>query len=224
MSNELLATCVQSILIHERTGSSAVFKIPQSKLSESYENDILKTLLRHDRATFMHSFRVAKLSVAIASNLKYCDADLQTEMATAGLLHDVGKILVRGSILRSSKKLLPEEYCAIKQHPLIGYKLLSTSDTQSKNILNAVRDHHERLDGKGYPYGLMGDSIGLTTRIITVADSLDAMLCYRCYKKPFSIEYAKQELINGIGTQFDEEIAELAIPILTQLTNKVINL
>jgi response regulator RpfG family c-di-GMP phosphodiesterase len=123
------------------------------------------------------------------------------------LLHDIGKIGVAEEILRKVDKLTEEEWHVLREHPQKGVELLKDIEFLSP-ALSAVRSHHERWDGKGYPDGLKGEQIPLAARIIAVADSFDAMITDRPYRKGMSIEEAKEEISRQAGHQFDPEVVK----------------
>lgn len=125
----------------------------------------------------------------------------------AGLFHDIGKIGVPDAILLKNGPLTSEEYDQIKLHPASGEKILSTY-SPFKDTLPIIRSHHERIDGSGYPDGLTGDKIDIGAKIIAVADSFDAMVSNRTYRRGLSFDTAMGELIKGIGRQFESEIVD----------------
>jgi response regulator RpfG family c-di-GMP phosphodiesterase len=145
------------------------------------------------------------------------------------LLHDIGKIGVAEEILRKVDKLTEEEWHILKEHPQKGVELLKDIEFLSP-ALSAVRNHHERWDGKGYPDGLKGEQIPLAARIIAVADSFDAMITDRPYRKGMSIEEAKEEISRQSGHQFDPEVVKCfldswqAIEKFTRQSNTLCNL
>jgi len=130
------------------------------------------------------------------------------------LLHDVGKIGVRDSILLKPAKLSAEEWIEMRKHPQIGYNILQSIDFLSP-AAEIVLCHQERWDGKGYPNGLAGSDIPLGARIFAVVDTLDAMTSDRPYRKALSFETAWDEIRSCSGTQFDPRVAEafLAVPL-----------
>jgi len=130
------------------------------------------------------------------------------KLRLASLLHDIGKIGIKEDILLKPGSLTEEEMKIIRQHPVIGEKILKSIE-EIKEILPAIRNHHERWDGKGYPDGLAQQQIELIGRIITVADSFDAMTTDRPYRKKMDYEQAARELVRCSGTQFDPEIVKV---------------
>lgn len=132
------------------------------------------------------------------------------ELKVGGLLHDIGKVAIAEKILKKSDKLTEKEWNEIKRHSDIGYRIISTSPEMS-DIAQYVLFHHERYDGTGYPRGKKQEEIPLLARIISVADSYDAMTNERPYKKVLDKDTAVKELIKGKGTQFDPDIVDIFI-------------
>lgn len=164
-----------------------------------------------DKYTSGHSQRVAEISVTIARELGMTQASIE-KIRLAGLIHDIGKIGVRESILNKPVRLNAEEYQHIKYHSEIGEHIL-TPIVEDEEILKMVRYHHERYDGTGYPDGLSGKQIPLGARILAVADSYDAMTSERPYREAMNTETACIEIKCGEGTEFDSEVAEAFLRI-----------
>ena len=139
-------------------------------------------------------------------------ADLRI-LKIGSLFHDIGKISTPNNILIKNTKLSNYEYFKIKTHPLIGAHILSHSKTYSK-IIPIVKFHHERYDGNGYPAKLKGEEIPFLTRIVTVADTFDAMTSKRTYRDALPLEVAISELEKNKGTQFDAEIVDAFVSIV----------
>lgn len=162
-----------------------------------------------DTYTRGHSERVAFISRWIAERMAQTQPISEKDIHhiyLAGLLHDIGKIGVSESVLRKRGKLTDEERAVICAHPRIGASILSEI-RQMDDIVPGVLCHHERLDGKGYPQGLAGEQIPLIGKIISLADSFDAMTSKRVYRDAMSIRRALSEIEKGIGTQFDSDVA-----------------
>jgi putative two-component system response regulator len=159
-----------------------------------------------DKYTSGHSQRVAETSVAIAKELGM-PQDSIDKIRLAGLVHDIGKIGVRESVLNKPCRLTDEEFNHIKSHCEIGEHIL-TPIVEDEEILKAVRHHHERYDGRGYPDGLSGEQIPLGARILAVADTYDAMTSERPYREAMSAEVTYTEIERGKGTQFDPEVVD----------------
>ena len=161
---------------------------------------LVAALEARDRYTEGHSLRVADMSVEIATAMGFCGTAL-ADIHIAAHLHDIGKIGIPDRVLYKAGRLLPEEYAQIKEHPSIGFAILS----RSKSLLAIARivlHHHERWDGGGYPDGLCGQAIPIGSRIIAVADTIDAITSNRPYRQALSPADAMQEIRRGAGTQF----------------------
>ncbi len=164
-----------------------------------------------DQYTRGHSERVAFISRWIAERLAESEPIEEEQIHRiylAGLLHDIGKIGVDESVLRKRGKLTDEEFDCIKKHPSIGAGILREIK-QMRDIVPGVLCHHERLDGRGYPNGLVGDQMPLIGKIIGLADSFDAMTSKRIYREAMTVEQALAEIEKGLGTQFDEKVGGL---------------
>jgi len=121
-----------------------------------------------------------------------------------GLLHDVGKIGIPDEILKKMDKLTREEFQEIYRHPQIGYKIVENVSFHSRDVLKAIIEHHERLDGSGYPLGLRDNEISMIGRIMAVADSFHAMISDRPYRLALTHEKAFDELSKYAGVQYDD--------------------
>ncbi|MNB71729.1 Cyclic di-GMP phosphodiesterase response regulator RpfG [compost metagenome] len=164
-----------------------------------------------------HSERTSRYAVDIGTELEL-PLDERSDLYIGGLLHDIGKLSVPEYILNKPSSLDPEEFELIKQHPAKGYELASRFPEFGEGVLNIILHHHERFDGTGYPCGLKGQEIPLSARIIAVADSFDAMISERVYRKqPHDRKYAANQLIEGRGTQFDPVIVDIFLELLTSL-------
>lgn len=167
-------------------------------------NTIIATINQKDRYSELHSIRVSEIAEKIAQILDL-DYSRVSDIKTAALLHDIGKIIVPTGILSKEGKLTDEEYNEIKKHSEIGFRILN-SVSSMRNISEFVFCHHERIDGMGYPRGLQDKQIPLESKIISIADAIDAMLNSRTYRLKLSKEECYQELVNNKGTQFCEHI------------------
>ena len=154
-----------------------------------------------DPYTAGHSERVSALSVMIGRGLKIGDSDLDV-VRLGALLHDIGKIGLSDAVLRKPGPLTPEEFEQIKRHPALGARILRQVPFLASH-LPIVELHHERPDGKGYPFGLRGDDLPLAARIVHVADAYDAMTSARAYRPARGRSEAVAELQRHSGTQFD---------------------
>jgi len=165
-----------------------------------------------DPYTYRHSDNVARHAVMIAQELKF-SAYEKEGIRAAALLHDIGKIAISDVILSKVDSLTDEEYIQIKTHPARGEEIIKSLPFLQK-ITKIIRHHHERYDGKGYPDGIHGANIELGARILAVADSFDAMVSDRPYRKAISPYQAKNELIKNKGIQFDSSIVDVFLRVL----------
>ena len=167
-----------------------------------------------DPYTAGHSERVSALSVLIGRHLQMGDADIDI-LRLGALLHDIGKIGLSDEILRKPGALSPEEFDQIKRHPALGARILRQGPVLAPH-LPIVELHHERPDGRGYPFGLRGDDIPVTARIVHVADAFDAMTSVRAYRPARDAASAMAELQRYAGSQFDPDSVEAlaaALPV-----------
>ncbi|MDD3414724.1 MAG: diguanylate cyclase [Lachnospiraceae bacterium] len=164
---------------------------------------IITTLHEKNPREEQHSQRVSQLCEKMGIELGMQEDEIR-ELKSVGLLHDIGKVAVDEGILNKNGKLTDQEMDEIRKHPEIGYRILSTVNEMSE-MAEYVLAHHERWDGFGYPKGLKGEEIPKQSLIIAIADSYDAMISERSYRKALSKEYAISELKKCAGTQFNAE-------------------
>jgi HD-GYP domain-containing protein (c-di-GMP phosphodiesterase class II) len=157
-----------------------------------------------DPYTRGHSERVSRFSVAIAQGLDLPDDEIEKTRISA-LLHDVGKIGIDDNILKKPAALTDEEFVVMKQHPQKGYKIMSQIPAM-KEFLPGMYMHHEMINGQGYPQGLKGDEIPLQARIVSVADTFDAMTTDRPYQHAMKFEDALARIKTFVGTRYDESV------------------
>ncbi len=186
----------------------------QKKFQKEIILSIINILELHDKYTKGHSENVVEISATIARELGFSQEQI-TQVYWAGLVHDIGKILVDCSILNKPDKLTREEYSQIKQHSVWGYKVLNNSE-ELEEIANFIRHHHEWWDGSGYSDGLAGQEIPQVFRIIGVADAWDTMRSNRVYRNKLSKQTAIQELKEGRGVQFAPEIVDIMLKLINQ--------
>lgn len=174
---------------------------------------ILRNIVEYkDTYTIGHSFRVSKYSLLIGKHLKLSRTNLKN-LKVGSMFHDIGKIGVPNHILLKRGNLTNNEYLQIKSHPLIGSHILFPTTIYSK-IIPIVKFHHERFDGNGYPAKLQGEEIPLLVRIVTIADTFDAMTSGRTYRKSLPLDVVISEFEKNKGTQFDPEITDTFLDIL----------
>jgi HD-GYP domain-containing protein (c-di-GMP phosphodiesterase class II) len=187
------------------------------KIQDSYF-EIVKALAQaieaKDPYTHGHSERVMEYAVQIAQKLGLPEEEIKS-LRYAAILHDIGKIGVRGIILNNPDGLTDQEYNEVKKHPLIGENIIQPIELLQP-IRPLIRHHHEWYNGKGYPDGLSKEDIPLSARILAVADTYDAMKFDRPYRKALTEEVIIQELKQGSGTQYDPKLVEVFLEILKQ--------
>ena len=169
------------------------------------------TIAKRDPYTAEHQRRVADYAVDVAVKLGW-DLDRSESVYLAGLVHDIGKITVPSEILNKPGKLLPIEFELVKLHAMTGFDILSSIDFPWR-LAEITRQHHERLDGSGYPDGLKGDEILLESQVVAVADIFEAMLSHRPYRPALGREAAITELRRLREGLLDPEIVDVAIEV-----------
>jgi len=162
-----------------------------------------------DKYTSGHSRRVMEYSAGIAKHLELPKKEIDN-LRISALLHDVGKVGVPDAVLHKESKISDKEFAVIKKHPTIGANILETIGA-FRDLVPIVYHHHERYDGFGYPQGIYGEQIPLLSRIISVADSFDAMTSTRPYRKALDIGAALIEIELNSGKQFDPSITNVFI-------------
>ena len=181
-----------------------------AQLQQAYQASLImlsNAIELRDQYTRGHVERVMDFSLTIAEEMGW-NSSQKSALQFGSILHDIGKIYIRESILRKPGRLTEDEWTEMKQHTVIGAELI-------KNIpylapaLPIIRHHHERWDGKGYPDGLAGEAIPLAARIVAVADSLDAITSSRVYRKACSIDQAYEEILRGCGTRYDPGVIDV---------------
>ena len=197
--------------VREKTAELLEMNVQLRHLFLNTIQSLVHTLEAKDKYTEGHSRRVARMAVSIAERLHFTETQLE-RIHLAAILHDIGKIGVRETCLNKPGKLTPAEFDEIKQHPLISERILKPIEAL-EDILADIRHHHERFDGTGYPSGLAGEAIPLVSRILTVADSYDAMTSDRPYRKALSVAETLAELRRNAGTQFDPELVTIFLSI-----------
>lgn len=207
---------------NEMTAQIIVQKDKLSKYAQDLEESYVSTVRvlaaaidARDAYTHGHSTRVSQLSVDIAREMGF-EPERIEEIEIACLFHDVGKIKMPDSILHKEGRLDPAERREMMRHPEFGAEILTKAQSLFKYI-PAVRHHHERFDGDGYPDGLEGDRIPVTAAIVSLADAYDAMTSDRPYRVAMTREEAVARIIQSSGRQFDPAIVEVFLRVLENM-------
>lgn len=183
------------------------------RVLETTVQAVATTVEFRDPYTAGHQRRVASFAVAIARKLQLSEHDIQG-IHLAGVVHDIGKIRVPEYILVKPERLTEEEFGFLRKHPETGYEILKDIDFPWP-IAEMVLQHHERMDGNGYPRGLKGEAIHIGARIIAVADVVEAMGLNRPYRKGLGLDMALDEVRKGRGLRYDEQVVDACIELLT---------
>lgn len=164
----------------------------------------VRFLEEKDRYTHGHSLRVMKYALVIADEMMLPKSQ-RDELRLCALLHDIGKVVIKDSLLNKAGALTKQELQMIRMHPTIGCNIV---DKISRNLSRKILSHHERFDGTGYPEGLKGEEIPLIARIIAIGDTLDAVTTDRPYRSAADLEFAVHEIALHSGTQFDPVLVD----------------
>jgi putative two-component system response regulator len=179
-------------------------------------DSLIRTLEARDAYTSGHSWRVRRYAQRLAEQLEL-PLRKRKHLSLAAKLHDIGKVGLPEGILNKPGPLTAEEYDRVKEHPVIGERIL-TPIIRSRGVLEIIRGHHERFDGAGYPDGLAGEEIPHLARVLSVVDCYDALTSSRAYREKRSPEMALEVIAGAAGTQFDPAIvsAFLAVDIFRE--------
>jgi putative nucleotidyltransferase with HDIG domain len=201
-----------ALAAHERGEQVAERNEQLAALQVGLISTMLKTLSLRDHMTARHSAAVARYSRAMAEALGLSERE-QDLIHTAALFHDIGKFIFPDSILLTDKRLTDEEYEIVKRHPEVGAEVIAEIEGYGP-VAEVVRNHHERIDGRGYPDGLAGDTIPLGSRIIAVADVYDVITARDTYRTPVTVGEAIAELRRSAGSQLDAFLVEVFIDLV----------
>lgn len=197
----------------ETLANQVAIAVENSRLYQEVKTNFLETVSAlasaidaKDRYTGGHTKRVALFSELIAKYLGYTKEQIE-DVKMAAILHDIGKIGIDDKVLKKQAPLDKEEWEHMKQHPEMGFRILGHIKSL-KYITDGMRYHHERPDGNGYPCGLKGEETPMIARIISVADTFDAMTSTRPYRKGLDYDVAFEEIVKCRGTQFDEIVVD----------------
>ncbi len=207
-----LVDCGKYVDLADKVGRDLV------KLLESSDvlPDDLFRIARHDFHTFTHVTNVSSYSVVLAERMGITDRQELEQIAIAGMLHDIGKRFIPADILTKPGRLDKAEREVIETHPLRGYLELSERPDLTLGQLMIVYQHHERIDGKGYPVGITGDEIHPWAKMVSVVDVFDAMTGKRPYRRPCPAKDALEYVRANSGTHFDPEAAQCWISAMSE--------
>ena len=161
----------------------------------------------YDDYTYSHCVDTCIMSSFLGLSMNLGTRELK-ELGTAAILHDIGKIKISNDIINKNGSLTDEEFAEIKRHPLYGTEILSSSSLISNSVKSAIIQHHERIDGKGYPFGLKSDAICKYARIISVSDVYTALTTNRSYRKRFTPNEAYEYILSGADSSFDFDVVK----------------
>jgi len=179
----------------------------------SYIQNLAISVEEKDGYTAQHCRRIRDLSVATGQML-HLDPVQQYNLFHGAYLHDLGKVAVPDAVLQKPGKLTPEEWVIMKQHPVTGGRMLA--NTSLAGAAKVLEQHHERLDGSGYPLGLDGSQICLEAQIVAVVDSFDAMTTDRVYRRGIDRDAALEELDKCAGTLYNPKVVQAFVTVLEQ--------
>lgn len=160
-----------------------VTKMVSTILEDDFTVSSFLSILAYDYYTHTHSLNVSVYAICLGKHLGLSEKDLE-ELGTSALLHDIGKSKVDSKIINKDGKLTQKEFELVQEHPALGWNILVKLGIKNKNILSGVRNHHEKIDGSGYPDSLKGDNISLFAKVIAICDVFDALTTKRSYKDP----------------------------------------
>jgi len=178
-------------------------------------DSLVRTMEERDPYTAGHSRRVRLYALRLAAVIGL-DSKLRRQLSLSANLHDIGKVGVPEAVLNKPGSLTSQEMAAIREHPVIGERILKPI-IRNRQVLAGIRSHHERVDGDGYPDGLRGEHIPLMGRLIAVPDCFDALTSLRAYRAPLPIDQALEILRAGAGTQFQPEFVQAFLEIVPHL-------
>ncbi len=183
-----------------------------NKLTYSIIEAMTKAVEKRDPYTSGHQLRVSKLAIAIAKNMSTPDEQMIEGIRIAGLVHDIGKICIPINILNRTGKISNHEFNIIRYHSQTGYDILQVIEFPWP-VAEIVLQHHERLNGSGYPLGLKGETILLEAKILGVADVVEAMSSHRPYRQALGIDEALEEIEKGENTIYDTAVVDACIEL-----------
>ena len=216
MAVAVAAALAAVLMIRAYTRRKMEKLIQKEKENQVFINQMIQAFAKSidlkDHYTNGHSFRVAEYTSKIAEESGYTEAQVE-KIYNIGLMHDIGKVTIPDGVLNKPGKLTDEEYAIMKQHAINGYDILKSVEIAPDLALGAGY-HHERIDGKGYPFGKMIDEIPAVAQMIAVADTFDAMHSTRPYRRKMNIEDIIAELKRVSGTQLNEKYVQALLTLI----------
>ena len=174
-------------------------------------------MLEHDYSTYTHLVNVAMLSLALAVRLGVRSPQRLRDIGLGGLLHDIGKTRIDADVLTSANSLTARQLTELRRHPDYALPILADVPLVTREVLCIVLEHHERLDGNGYPVGLVGKEISVNSQICAVVDIHDGMICARPYRDALDVQFTLDHLKSQSGSRLDERIVEPWIDLANEL-------
>jgi putative nucleotidyltransferase with HDIG domain len=201
----------------ERQRAEAEVQRSLEKIKKSLDGTVLavaNTVEMRDPYTAGHQRQVAQLAGVMAQEMGFSPERVEG-MRVLGSLHDIGKIAIPAEILSKPGRLSPMEFTLIKDHPRVGYEIIKDIDFPFP-LAEGILQHHERLDGSGYPQGISGPDIILEARILGVADVVEAMASHRPYRMALGIDQALEEISRNRGILYDPEVVDICLKLFTE--------
>ncbi len=217
MNSDRIIVALIDITEIKRLTNSLKGSIEELKRTFQETIELLSSIVEiKDPYTFGHQKKVSEIASLIAEELNLPQKEIE-KIRIAGLLHDIGKIAIPGEILNKPARLNALEFEMVKIHPKVGYEILKKVNFLS-DVAEIILQHHERLDGSGYPNGLKQGEILLPARILAVADVVEAMTSHRPYRPASSIEDVIEELRMNSGKLYDPEVVSAHLRIYSNLS------
>ncbi len=204
-----MSKIVKNICNNDKTNIRESIKVLEELINYIMEtgdiNSFLFDIKTYDNYTYLHCIDTCVMSTFLGLNMNFNSNELR-ELGTGAILHDIGKTKVPYAIINKKGSLTDDEFKEIRKHPIYGKEILEKNYTISDNTIRVVSEHHERFDGKGYPYGLSGNSISKFGRVACVCDVYAAVASNRSYRKRFKPNDAYELILAGSGNMFDSKI------------------
>ncbi|MCH7838985.1 MAG: HEAT repeat domain-containing protein [Planctomycetes bacterium] len=189
-----------------RRASTIVDNVISCVLSDPMIATHMLQMAEHERTTASHMFIVSALAVVLGTEVYGADREALRALGFAGMMHDIGKLAIDADIINKPTALTPAETHLIQQHPIESVRLLGDHPGAGPDVRRMILQHHERIDGRGYPLGIHGSQLSTGSRILTIVDSFHAMIGHRVYRKPFSAPEATRAMRAQAGRQFDADL------------------